>query len=360
MIDVFEIKLHYPMPIFIYKSNIKSSYEFYKFLNKLKEETIIIINENDEFISFDELEISKNYKLKNVLVPKGNLLAKIFLGFINNLNIYKFFVPIPKSNPFGKKLLNKENRDERWHNEWKNFLKYISLIKDKIIKFDIFEDEYISLIVSKIIYKEPEFKINELVKLKNKSIYGRIIQVREKSVFLDNGEFYNKTDLVKVEFEPYIDLKPSENQFLINFFVKNLNKEIIKYGFELKRKHFEFEKIIEDDINLEELLKDKRVNLIFKNEKIREKYKNFKFPFIIDNNSEISFEIENPSFLKNPKKLYIEILKKFIKLNFNCPRVYSKEPLKLKLKSRDYLIAKNYKSVICKEDEINIILKLLS
>lgn len=358
MIDVFEIKLHYPLTIFIYTSSKKSIYEFYKMINKLREETLIVPQNNFEFISFDELDISRDYKLKKVIVPKGELLLRVFLGFLESLNIYQYFVPIPKSNPFGKRLLNKEKRDEKWHKEWQALLKYVSLIKDKVIRFIEFEDKYIALILSKMNLLKPSFEVGEFVKLKKKSQYGRIIEVREKSVFLDDGEFYNKTDLFKVEFEPFIELTPKEHYFLINFFVKNLNRELIKYGFELKRVNFEYEKV-QVDFDLKEFLKGKHVNLIFKNDKIKEKFSNFEFPFIIDSSSDIVFEIKSPNYLKNPKKLYKEIAKKFIKIDYNCPRIYSKEPVKLKLKNNKVIVAKNYISAICNEGEENLILSVL-
>ncbi len=358
MVDVFDIKLHYPMPIFIYSSNIKSIYEFYKLINKLKEDTLIIDLGNFEFIAFDELDISKEYKLKKVLVPKGNLLLNIFLGFINNLNLHNYFIPVPKLNPFGKRLLNKERRDELWHDEWKQLLKYISLIKDKFIRFSLFDDEFIALIVSNLRYLEPKFEPNELVKLKKKAIYGRIVEVREKSVFLDNGEFYNKGDLIKVDFEPYTSLKPKDHYFLINFFVKNLNRELIKFGFEMKRKKLEFERI-EDNFNLEEFLRNKRVKIVYKNENIKKKFFNFEFPFIIDDNAEVSFQINSTKYLKKPYLLYKEIAKKFIDIDYNCPRVYSKEAIRFRLKNNKVLVAKNYISAICDEGNEKLILAVL-
>ncbi len=343
--DIFDIKLHYPMSIFIYKSNMENIYQFYKFLNRLRNETFIIDLGNFEFISLDELDISRNYRLKKVLVPKGDLLLKVFLGFIDSLGLYHYSVPIPKSNPFGKRLLNKEKRDKTWHDEWQQFLKYISLIKDKFIRFSVFDDEFIGLIVSNATYLEPKFEVNELVKLKKKAIYGRVVEVRKNSVFLDNGEFYNKDDLIRVNFEPCISLKPKDNYFLINFFVKNLNRELIKFGFEMRRKKLEFERV-EYDFNSQEFLRDKRVKIIYKNENIRKKFLNFEFPFIIDDNAKISFQIDSTKYLKKPYLLYKEIAKKFINVDFNCPRVYSKEPVRFKLKNNRVLVAKNYISAM--------------
>jgi len=358
MIDVFEIKIHYPITVFLYQSRIKSIYEFYKFLNKLKEETLIIPNDNFEFFSLDELDYSSEYKLKKVFVPKGKELLKIFLGFLGSLNIYHYFVPIPKSNPFGKKLLNKEKRDEKWYKNWQSLLRYLNLIKNKVIRFNEFEEEFLGLIISDVKFSEPNFKIGEFVKLKNKPIYGKILEIREKSIFLDNGEFYNKEDLFKVIYEPSIYLKPSDSQFIINFFIKEINNELIKYGFELKRKHFEFEKVNDfKEVDLEEFLRNKKIKIVFKNEKIAKKFLNYNFPFEISHNSEISFLIDSLSYLKNLKKLYREIAKKF--LNFDCPRIYSKEAIKLKLKNGNYIVGKNFLSVICSENEIDFVLSVL-
>lgn len=358
MIDVFEIKIHYPITIFLYQSKTKSIYEFYKFLNKLKEETLIIPSENFEFFSFDELDYSSEYKLKKVFIPKGKELLKIFLGFLESFNIYHYFVPIPKSNPFGKKLLNKEKRDEKWHKNWQSLLRYLNLIKNKVIRFTEFEEEFLGLIISDIKFSTPKFEIGEFVKLKNKPIYGKILEIREKSIFLDNGEFYNKEDVFKVIYEPSVYLKPSDSQFMINFFIKEINNELIKYGFELKRKHFELEKIENfKEVDLETFLKDKKIKIVFKNENIAKKFSNYNFPFEISNNSEITFLIDSLSYLKNPKKLYKQIAKKF--LNFNCPRIYSKEAVKLKLKNGNFIVGKNFLSVICSENEIDFVLSIL-
>lgn len=359
MIDVFEIKLHYPIPIFLYTSNIKSIYEFYKFINELKGETLVVPLENFSFITIDELDISKSYKLKSVLVPKGEILIKFFLGLLEGLNIYHYFLAIVDANPIGKKLLNKKSKSKNWSSEWKSFLRYINLIKDRMIKFEVFEDEFIALIVSNASYKEPSFYVGELVKLKNKPIYGKIIEVREKSVFLDNGEFYNKSDLISIKTYPDKDIKYSDSKFMIEFFLKYLNRELIKYGLELVRKDLEFEKVEVSEDYLKDFLKNKNVNLIFKNEKIKEKYLNFNFAFIIDENSRYSFLIDSPRYLKNPKKLYKEVCKLFLNLDYNCPRVYSKAPVKLKLKDGRYLISNNFNSAICNEEEINISILVL-
>ncbi|MCS7244876.1 MAG: hypothetical protein N2504_01540 [candidate division WOR-3 bacterium] len=354
MIDVFEIKLHYPIPIFLYTSNIKSIYEFYKFLSELKNDTLVIPLENFEFITIDELDISKSYRLKSVLVPKGEILVKFFLGLLEGLNIYYYFLPIVEINPIGKKLLNKKRKNKNWSIEWKSFLRYINLIKDRMIKFEVFENEFLSLIISNVSYKEPLFYVGELVKLKNKSVYGRIVELREKSVFLDNGEFYNKSDLITIKTQPETNIKHSDSKFMIEFLLKYLNRELIKYGLELVRKEFDFEKVEISKDCLKDFLKNKRINLVFKSEKIKEKFSNFKFPFILDENSEYSFLIDSPRYLKSPKKLYKEVSKLFLNLDHNCPRVYSKIPVKLKLKDGRYLISNNYNSAICNEEEINI------
>jgi hypothetical protein len=232
---ILAIKLHYPMPLYMYslKKHL-SIYEFKNLLKKLSQETIIIPMDNWKFISLDEIEFNKNLKLDSVFVPKGEVLSKVLLGILQSMSIYRYFLPMLKVNPISKRLIN---RDEKGTKNWKLMLKYISLIKNKYVVFKHYQGDRIETQIYEIRFEDKhKLEKGDFVKVRGKPLYGTILEVDDGKVYVDFGHFaelFENKEILKIVFDEPKDLNEQEETFIIKFLIKNINSELIKLGFEI-------------------------------------------------------------------------------------------------------------------------------
>ncbi len=369
--DVFDVEMHYPVPVFRYSFQLRRHDEaltgrFFEFLSHLA--PVIPLSER-EFILLDEIDVKdiryevprdiglRRIKLEEVSVPKGRQLVDIYLALYRYINPFRYFHPSIHSNPIAMAL--EEKGIEKGHEKWRKFDRFSTFMKNRIILLEPFEETRIGARVMRVEFEEGMPGEGEPVKVKGKPLYGTVVHVKGKGVVVDLGVYRRTFDVSQVQRVRYrydFDLKKSDYRFVVDYFIEHLNNETIKFGYSIERAHLDFESLPEPD--LESFFRNVEVKLEFEDERLRERLDTSRLPFRVgDAGIAIVLDRKMVSQVNrgNLKGIYMRLVERLIPFDMEVPRVYSSVPVSKPLEGKRAYVGGGFYSAICKEDHAPVV-----
>ncbi len=369
--DVFDVEMHYPVPVFRYSFQLKrhddaSTGRFLEFLSELA--PVIPLSER-EFILLDEIDVKdirfevppdvglKRIKLEEVSVPRGRQLVDIYLALYRYINPFSYFHPSVHSNPIAMSLA--EKGIERGHEKWKKFDRFATFMKNRIILLEPFEERHIGVRVVKVRFEEGVPQRGEYVKVKGKPLYGTVISVRGRRLLIDFGirrRYFDVSQVQRVIYDYDFSLKKSDYKFVVDYFIEHLNNESVKYGYSLERAHLDFEELPAPDFDA--FFHNLRVRLEFDEERLRDKLDISRLPFTVGD-SEISISLNRKMVSRinrgNLKDIYMALVEKLIPFRMDVPRIYSSRAVGVSLEGNRAYVGGGFYSAVCRRDHAPLV-----
>ncbi len=369
--DVFDVEMHYPVPVFRYSFQLRRHDDIYvgRFLEFLSELAPVIPLSDREFILLDEIDVRdirfevprdiglKHIKLEEVSVPKGKQLVDIYLALYRYINPFRYFHPSVHSNPIGMAL--EEKGIEKGHEKWRRFDRFSTFMKNRIILLEPFEETHIGVKVMRVEFEEGVPREGEPVKVKGKPLYGTAVHVRGEKVVVDLGLYRRTFDISQVQRVRYhydFDLKKSDYRFVVDYFLEHLNNETIKFGYSIERANLDFEEL--SGVELEDFFRNVRVKLEFEDERLGDKLDASRLPFQLGD-SDISITLSRKMVSQinrgNLKGLYMKLVEKIIPFDMDVPRIYSSGPVMKSLEGKRAYVGGGFYSAICRREHAPVV-----